>query len=155
MNYNIEDLLKENKQANQTNQNVEEIENLFNEQDKNEQEYNNIIGLNYEDSASKFPSQSEEFNPLEQTKDLSEIDLEKLKQLSNELHAIYDEKPSQEEKSEGASKGNAKVLTKATKEGKAMAKNEIADAFINYVILCFTTALIGGGWFLYLINHLN
>lgn len=128
-----------------TNAKVDAIENLFKEQDKADQDFS-AISL----ETNRFD------DPLEQTKEINEIDLENLKKLSEHLHAIYDETEDEnEEVKETNSNEKGKALVKTTKQGIAFSNQSLTKTFLDCAILCFVTATIGGSWFLYILNHLN
>lgn len=137
-------------QEKNTNEKVDTIENLFKEQDEADKTFAQI---SLEQSAiNNYNNKSE--SPLEQTKEINEIDLESLKRLSEELHAIYDEQP-EENTQEQNTNAKGKTLVKATKQGIAFSNQNLVKTFIDCAVLCFITASIGGGWFLYILNHLN
>ena len=77
-------------QEKNTNEKVDTIENLFKEQDEADKTFSQI---SLEQNTINNYNKAED--SLEQTKEINEIDLESLKRLSEELHAIYDEQPEE------------------------------------------------------------
>lgn len=141
-------------QEKNTNEKVDTIENLFKEQDEADKTFSQI---SLEQNTINSYNKAED--PLEQTKEISEIDLENLKRLSKELHAIYDEQPEENTQEENTQEKNTntkgKTLVKATKQGIAFSNQNLVKTFLDCAVLCFITASIGGSWFLYILNHLN
>lgn len=101
-----------------------------------------------------------------------DVKIEDLRNLINQLKDIYEipkeenylsGMPNEENKlseSQGQSESNGKVLTKRlngfknTNPETDNTAKEIASSFINCFILCMVTALMGTGWFIYIINHI-
>lgn len=90
------------------------------------------------------------------------VKIEDLKKLIGQLKDLY-EVPTEENglsETQGQSTSNGKVLTKSLKGFKNAEQStdstakEIASSFINCFILCMVTALMGTGWFIYIINHI-
>lgn len=154
--------------SNETADKIEVIENLFDEWDDIDKTSKEEITLDNNINSLAFneePILDNSINPLafneeptldtlDQTKEISSVDLEKLKELSAQMHELLDE-PVEQVPDSSMNQTKGKTLTKATKIGRAMAENEIANAFVNCSILCFITAFIGSAWFMYIINHIN
>lgn len=102
-------------------------------------------------------------DPLEKTAEISNVDLETLRNYSKMLHDVIDE-PKEEVQSSSGANSNAKVLVKRTNqptvypatEDNSLSKDmgEILQAFISCSILSFVTAGMGVGWLLYIIMHI-
>lgn len=114
----------------------------------------------YQSSSSYADAQSDvkydTADPLEQTKEISSVDLAQLKALQAELHKMYDE-PEQEpqpmeEPTQSQSKG--KTLTKATKQGIAFSNGSLTKTFLDCAVLCFVTASMGFAFIMNIINHI-
>lgn len=96
-------------------------------------------------------------DPLEQTKEISSVDLEQLKALQAELHKIYDEpvpETPQLEDTTGQPQSKGKTLTKATKQGIAFSNGSLTKTFLDCAVLCFVTASMGFAFIMNIINHI-
>ena len=98
-----------------------------------------------------------------------DVKIEDLRKLIDQLEEMKREYEAPDEsleldENQGANQkgGKQKVLTRpgsknpnyATVEEYDNTAKEIASSFISCFILCMVTALIGTGWFLYIINHI-
>ncbi len=101
---------------------------------------------------------------LSELEEEDDVKIEDLRNLIDQLEEMKREYEIPEEdlesKSQNTSQSKGKVLTKTlpgVKQSEPEYDNtakEIASSFINCFILCMVTAIIGTGWFLYIINHI-
>ena len=108
------------------------------------------IGLS--DGIQKYDSP---IDPLEKTGEISNVDLETLRNYSKMLHEQMDES-KEETQTSSQSSNKGKVLVKASEHFKNSSNDvgEILQAFISCSILSFITAGIGVSWLLYIIMHI-
>lgn len=158
-----------------TSQNLETIEKLFGEWDNEDKYTSKPFSLNnqsLDDDALSYGSKVENgYNPsyqksspdasndsldaLDQTMDISGVNLEELKARVAELHELYDDAPSDnlgENPSQTQSKG--KSLVKATKQGIAFSNGSLTRTFLDCAVLCFVTASMGFVFLMNIINHI-
>lgn len=166
------DYLTDSNPEAKTKKNLEAIESLFDEwddDDKNNTEeftLNNQNNFSFDDtpkvSASSFDTEpsisfqnDDAEDPLDKTREISSVDLEELKALQAELHKIYDE-PDEDEKTveEGQSQSKGKSLVKATKQGIAFSNGSMTRTFLDCAVLCFVTASMGFGMFMYIFSQI-
>ena len=176
--YDFEKYNSDNPSQNQeikTSQNLETIEKLFGEwddEDKNTSESFSLNNQSFDNGALSYePKVENDYNPsyqksspdasndsldaLDQTMDISGVDLEELKARVAELHELYDDAPSdklEENPSQSQSKG--KSLVKATKQGIAFSNGSLTRTFLDCAVLCFVTASMGFVFLMNIINHI-
>lgn len=144
-----------------TNQNIEALNRLFDEADYGDDTLTDFSLSNQEkhDSALNLDKSSEsevdlvKEDPLEKTMEIKNVDLSELKELQAKLHEIYDE-PKEEEKLSGGGANKGKSLVKATKQGIAFSNGSLTRTFLDCTILCFITASMGYGMFMYILMHI-
>ena len=168
----MHDYLSKSNPEVKTNQNIEALNRLFDEAnygDDTLEEFsldhqaNSNFGFNSSSKSqdSSFYNEPSKFfendieDPLDKTMEINSVNLPEVKKLLAELHEIYDE-PSDEEKvaSEGQSQSKGRTLTKATKQGIAFSNGSMTRTFLDCVVLCFITASMGFGMFMYIFSQL-
>ncbi len=162
------DYLTESNPEIKTNQNIEALNRLFDEanyKDDTLEEFSldhqanfnfNSSSKNHDSSFYNEPktfSEDDEDDPLSKTMEINSVNLPEVKKLLEELHEIYDE-PNEEEKTAGESQHKGKTLTKATKQGIAFSNGNMTRTFLDCVVLCFITASMGFGMFMYIFSQL-
>ena len=166
------DYLSETNPEVKTNQNIEALNRLFDEANYgddtleefslNNQANSNLSfnnpSKNQDSSFYDEPSKSfedDDNDPLDKTMEINSVNLPEVKKLLAELHEIYDE-PSEEEKvaNEGQSQSKGRTLTKATKQGIAFSNGSMTRTFLDCVVLCFITASMGFGMFMYIFSQI-
>ena len=176
--YDFEKYNSDNPSQNQeikTSQNLETIEKLFGEwddEDKNTSESFSLNNQSFDNGALSYePKVENDYNPsyqksspdtsndsldaLDQTMDISGVDLEELKARVAELHELYDDAPSdklEENPSQSQSKG--KSLHQAPKQGIAFSNGSLTRTFLDCAVLCFVTASMGFVFLMNIINHI-
>ena len=96
-------------------------------------------------------------NPLDQTSEISGVNLEELKAIQAELKKAIEEESFTDTNSlenAGDSQSKGKSLVKATKQGRAFSNGSMTETFKNCTILGFVTAAMGFGWLINIINHI-
>lgn len=155
-----------------TNQNIEALNRLFDEADygddtltdfslSNQEKHDSALSLdevknNFTNSLDKSSDSKVDLvkeDPLEKTMEIKNVDLSELKELQAKLHEIYDE-PKEEEKLSGGGANKGKSLVKATKQGIAFSNGSLTRTFLDCTILCFITASMGYGMFMYILMHI-
>ena len=134
-----------------TNQNIEALNRLFDEADYGDDTLTDFSLSNQEKHDSALSLDKED--PLEKTMEIKNVDLSELKELQAKLHEIYDE-PKEEEKLSGGGADKGKSLVKATKQGIAFSNGSLTRTFLDCTILCFITASMGYGMFMYILMHI-
>lgn len=134
-----------------TNQNIEALNRLFDEADYGDDTLTDFSLSNQEKHDSALSLDKED--PLEKTMEIKNVDLSELKELQAKLHEIYDE-PKEEEKLSGGGANKGKSLVKATKQGIAFSNGSLTRTFLDCTILCFITASMGYGMFMYILMHI-
>jgi len=142
-----------------------DTENLFDEDTEREQDKRNLESRNKLDSYFNINPSAETDTDFLNNLEEEDVKIEDLRRLIDQLEEMkkeYEvpkaESDMQESQSQSESKG--KVLTKSLKGFKNQepeidnTAKEIATSFINCFILCMVTAIMGAGWFLYIINHI-
>lgn len=168
---NYDDLFKGSTNIDETiEKKIEDLNEIFNGVEKksnsrnNSDFYNNDFshnnGSSYYNSTDNFQKNESPIDPLEKTSEISNVDLETLRNYSKMLHDAIDE-PKEEVQSSSQANSNGKVLVRTSNnspfrsslpENKDM--SEILQAFISCSILSFVTAGMGVGWLLYIIMHI-
>ena len=101
------------------------------------------------------------FDPLEQTGEINNVDLETLREYSRKIHNLMDEPseaPSQSKSPSQEYGGKQKTLTTKPvnkfeqKYGEDV--SQILSAFVSCSILALVTAGIGVSWLLYILMHI-
>lgn len=162
--------LFDSKSEARTRKNLEAIESLFGEwddEDKNNTgEFNLDSQVNsnfdFNDSPaiqdSSFDSEPSLYtpsdDPLEKTMEIKDVNLQEMKELQAKLHELYDEPVEEKTASEGQSQNKGKSLVKATKQGIAFSNGSMTRTFLDCVVLCFITASMGYGMFMYIMTHI-
>ncbi len=147
-----------------TNKNIETLDRLLSEANYGDDvsdsfsldnQYSDFDGDKLNSSFSSMTSSPAEEDPLERTMDISNVSLPEMKELQAKLHEIYDE-PSDEEVNvqEGQNQSKGKSLVKATKQGIAFSNGNMTRTFLDCVVLCFITASMGYGMFMYILTHI-
>ena len=148
---------KESLEDQKTKENIATLDEIFKgpsfEDTINLNSYSNDSYNNY--GLSSIQKNESPIDPLEKTSEISNVDLETLRNYSKMLHDAIDE-PKEEAQSSSQSNSNGKVLVKSTNPVKKYSDDigEILQAFISCSILSFVTAGMGIGWLLYIIMHI-
>ncbi|MBR3229448.1 MAG: hypothetical protein IKF91_01320 [Bacilli bacterium] len=173
---NYDDLFNKNTnseslQNKRTEENIAALEDIFSDNENifKGPNFEDTISLNSfskDDSSSNYSIQKNEslVDSLEKTSEISNVDLETLRNYSKMLHDVID-KPKEEVQSSSSSNSNGKVLVKTSNtspfknnlpEDKSISEDmsQILQAFISCSILSFVTAGMGVGWLLYIIMHI-
>ena len=164
---NYDDLFNKNTsseslQNKRTEENIAALEDIF-----KGPSFEDTINLNsYDYGFSSNQKNESSIDPLEKTSEISNVDLETLRNYSKMLHDAIDE-PKEEVQSSSQANSNGKVLVKTSNASpfrnnitedtpKQISKDasEILQAFISCSILSFVTAGMGIGWLLYIIIHI-
>lgn len=148
--------------------NVEKIydEDAVREQDKRAKEslkrLDNYLNPSNESNVNSKIMNSHDY--LSEIEEDDDVKIEDLRNLINQLEEMKKEYDTSDDilnnTSQNNSQSKGKVLTKSLpgiKNNEPEYDNtakEIASSFINCFILCMVTALMGTGWFLYIINHI-
>ena len=96
-------------------------------------------------------------DPLDQTSEISGVNLEELKAIQAELKKAKEEESFTDTNSlenAGDSQSKGKSLVKATKQGRAFSNGSMTKTFLDCTILGFVTAAMGFGWLINIINHI-
>lgn len=136
------------------------------EQDKRAKEslrrLDNFLNSSYEPAIDSPKTNSHDY--LSELEEEDNVKIEDLRNLIAQLEEMKRESEipddSLNNNSQNNSQSKGKTLTKSlpgiknsVPESDNTAK-EIASSFISCFILCMVTALMGTGWFLYIINHI-
>ena len=96
-------------------------------------------------------------DPLDQTSEISGVNLEELKAIQAELKKAIEEDSFTDTnplENAGDSQSKGKSLVKATKQGRAFSNGSMTKTFLDCTILGFVTAAMGFGWLINIINHI-
>ena len=161
------DYLDDNQDV-KTNQNIEALNKLLDEANYGDDTFeeftldsqanNNTLNFDKKNSFKDEPSdfsQSDD-DPLEKTMEIKDVSLPEMKALQAQLHEIYEEKNEEATKDEATNSGQSKgrSLVKATKQGIAFSNGSMTRTFLDCAVLCFITASMGYGMFMYIMTHI-
>lgn len=138
-------------------------ERLFDESAERDQDKRAIESLNKLDSYLNSESVTKNGDYLDTLQEEDDVKIEDLRRLIEQLEEMKKEYefPNKDgiqgAKSQNAEETKGKNLTKSLpsfKNTQDTTAKEIASSFISCFILCMITAIMGTGWFIYIINHI-
>ena len=108
------------------------------------------------------PSKSDDYfsltdDSLDQTSEISGVNLEELRAIQAELKKAIEEESFTDTnslKNAGDSQSKGRSLVKATKQGRAFSNGSMTKTFLDCTILGFVTSAMGFGWLINIINHI-
>ena len=134
-----------------TSEKIDTLTQLFDEAPSRSDD---SFSLNDEDTLTHITDTDD---PLDQTSEISGVNLEELKAIQAELKKAIEEESFTDTNSlenAGDSQSKGKSLVKATKQGRAFSNGSMTKTFLDCTILGFVTAAMGFGWFINIINHI-
>lgn len=147
------DYLNSMNQEAKTNEKIDTLKQLF---DEAPSESDNYFSLDNENTLTHFADTTDD--PLDQTSEISGVNLEELKAIQAELRKVIEEENTAMDtnslENDGNSQSKGKALVKATKQGRAFSNGNMTKTFLDCTILGFVTAAMGFGWLVNIINHI-
>ena len=134
-----------------TNEKIDTLKQLFDEAPSKSDDY---FSLNDESTLTHITDTDD---PLDQTSEISGVNLEELKAIQAELKKAIEEESFTDTNSlenAGDSQSKGRSLVKATKQGRAFSNGSMTKTFLDCTILGFVTAAMGFGWLINIINHI-